>query len=62
MLPGHLDGGFHTVGQDDKLGRPAVVMAPKTHDVHFSHSGRDIAKKRDESKGGKNSSGNTAYL
>ena len=27
-------------------------MGAKAHDVHLSHSGRDIAKKRDESKGG----------
>ena len=62
MLPGQVNRRFHVVCQDDELRRPAVVIAAKTHDVHLSHSGRDIAKKRDESKGGKNSSGNTAYL
>ena len=33
MFPSHLDGGLHTVGEDDELGRPAVVMGAKTYDV-----------------------------
>ena len=44
MLPGHLDGGFHIVCQDDELGRPAVVMGAKAYDVDLSHGGRKIAK------------------
>jgi len=45
MLPSHLDGGFHTVGQDDKLGRPAVVIRAKTYDVDLGHSGRENSEK-----------------
>lgn len=45
MLPSLANGGFHTVGEDDELRWPAVVIAAKTDDVHLSHSGRDIAKK-----------------
>ena len=41
MFPNHLDGGSHIVGQDDKLGRAAVVMGAKADDVHLSHSGRE---------------------
>jgi hypothetical protein len=51
MLPSHLDGGFHSVGQDDKLGWSAVVMGAKAHDVDLSHSGRKIPRKLGESKG-----------
>ena len=51
MLPRHLDGGFHTVSQDDKLRRSAIVMGAKAHDVHLGHSARKIAKKPEESKG-----------
>ena len=36
----------------DELGRPAVVMAAEAHDVDLSHSGRTIARKPRESKGG----------
>jgi hypothetical protein len=53
MFPGHGDSGFHTVGQDNELRRPAVVMGAKADDVHLSHSGRDITKKRGQRKGGK---------
>jgi hypothetical protein len=52
MLPSHLDGGFHTVGQDDKLGRPAVVMGAKTYDVDLSHSGRENSEKPRAEQGG----------
>jgi hypothetical protein len=52
MLPSHLDGGFHVVCQNDELGWSAVTMGAKADDVHLSHSGRDIAKKQGESKGG----------
>jgi hypothetical protein len=45
MFPRLIDGGFHTVGQDDELGRPAVVMAAKTYNVNLSHGGRKITKK-----------------
>ena len=51
MLPGLVDCGFHIVRQDYELRWPVVVMRAKTHDVDFSHSGRDIAKKLGESKG-----------
>ena len=52
MLPSHLDGGFHTVGQDDKLGRPAVVMGAKAYDVDLSHSGRENSEKPRPEQGG----------
>jgi hypothetical protein len=38
MFPGHLDGGFHIVSQDDELRRPAVIVRAKTYDVDLSHS------------------------
>jgi len=38
MFPSYLDGGFHTVCQDDELGRSAVVKGAKTYDVDLSHS------------------------
>ena len=50
MFPSLAYGGFHTVGQDDELGRPAVVMAAKAYDVDLSHSGRKIARNRGKSK------------
>ena len=33
MFPDHVDCGLHIICQNDKLGRPAVVMGAKTHDV-----------------------------
>jgi hypothetical protein len=45
MIPRLIDGGFHTVGQDDELRRPAVVVGAKAYDVHLSHSGREISEK-----------------
>ena len=45
MFPSHLDGGFHIVGQDDELGRTAVIMGAKTYDVDLSHSGPQISQK-----------------
>jgi len=33
MFPSHLDGGFHTVGKDDELRRPAVIMRAKANDA-----------------------------
>jgi hypothetical protein len=51
MLPINLDGLFPGVCQDDELGRPAVVIRAKTHDVHLSHGGRKIGKKPGQSKG-----------
>ena len=45
-------GSSHIVGQDDELRRPAVIMAAKCYDVDLSHSGRKIARKPGESKGG----------
>jgi hypothetical protein len=39
MLPRLVDGGSHIVSQDDELRRPAVVMAAKSYDLDFGHSG-----------------------
>jgi hypothetical protein len=52
MLPRLANGGFHIVGQDDELGWSAVVKGAKAYDVDLSHSGRKIAGKLGESKGG----------
>jgi hypothetical protein len=52
MVPGHVDGGFHIVRQDDELRGPAVIIAAKCYDVDLSHSGRKIAGKLGKSKGG----------
>jgi hypothetical protein len=51
MFPSHVDGGSHTVRQDDELRRPAIVMGAEAHDVDLSHSGRKIARKLGKSKG-----------
>ncbi len=51
MFPSHVDGGFHTVGEDDELRRPAVVMGAKTYDVDLRHSGRKITRNPGQSKG-----------
>jgi hypothetical protein len=45
MFPGHVDGRFHIVSQDDKLGRAAVIMGAKTYDVDLSHSGPQNSEK-----------------
>ena len=45
MLPSNLDGGFHVVCQNDKLGWSAVMMGAKADDVHLSHSGRENSEK-----------------
>jgi hypothetical protein len=45
MLPSHLDGGFHVVCQNDKLGWSAVIMGAKADDVDLSHSGRENSEK-----------------
>ena len=52
MFPSHLDGGFHVVCQDDKLGRSAVVMGAKADDVDLSHSGRENSEKTRGEQGG----------
>ena len=52
MLPCRLDSGLHAVGQDDELGWPVVIKGAKADDVYLGHSGRDIARKRGERKGG----------
>ena len=52
LLPGHLDGGFHIVSQDNKLRRPAVVMGAKARDVDLSHSGRENSEKKTEGQEG----------
>jgi len=52
MVPSHVDGGFHAIGQDDELRWTAVVMGAKAHDVDLGHSGRKIARKPGKSKGG----------
>ena len=62
MFPSHVDGRFHVVGQDNKLRRSAVVKAAETHDVDLSHSGRKIARKPGESKGGSSGLGLLFYL
>ena len=46
MLPSLIDGGFHTVRQDDELRRPAVVMGAKAHDVDVGHNGWGNSEKR----------------
>jgi hypothetical protein len=45
MFPGHLDGGSHSVCQDDELRRPAVILAAEAHNVDSSHSGRENSEK-----------------
>ena len=40
MFPSHLDGGFHVVGQDNKLRWSAGIIAAKAHDVDLGHGGR----------------------
>jgi hypothetical protein len=47
----HVNGFLPTFGQDDELGRPAVVVAPKAYDVNPCHGGRKIARKGGEGKG-----------
>ena len=46
MFPGHVEGGFHVVSQDDELRRTVVVIGAESYNVDFglSHSGRKIAK------------------
>src|SRR5262249_48581201 len=43
MFPGHLDGRWHIVRQNDELGRPPVTIAAKCDDECLSHSGGQIA-------------------
>jgi S1/P1 Nuclease len=45
MIPGHVDGGFHAVGQANELRRPPFVMSAKAYDVYPSHSGKKILEK-----------------
>ena len=45
MLPSHVDGLFPVISHDDELRRSIVVMAPQTHDVDLSHSGRENSEK-----------------
>jgi len=33
MFPGHVDGGFHIVRQNDELRQPIVVMATECDNV-----------------------------
>jgi len=52
MLSSCLDGGFHIVCQDDKLGWSAVIMGAKADDVHLSHIERENSEKpRAEQRG-----------
>jgi hypothetical protein len=53
MFPSHLDGGFHTVGQDDELRWSTVIMGAKTYDVDLSHSGRENSEKTRVEQGGR---------
>jgi hypothetical protein len=50
MVPGHVDGGFHIVRQDDELRGPAVIIRAETDDVDLSHSGRKIPENTGEDK------------
>jgi hypothetical protein len=50
MFPRLVDCGFHIVGQDDELRRPAGIMRAETYNINLSHSGRKIARKPGESK------------
>jgi hypothetical protein len=52
VFPSHLDGGFHVVCQNDKLGWSAVIMGAKADDVHLSHSGRENSEKPRAEQGG----------
>src|SRR5262245_38467656 len=52
MLPSLVDGGFPIVGHDDEFRRSIIVMATKCDNVCLRRSGREIAKKRGENKGG----------
>jgi hypothetical protein len=53
MFARRLDGGLRTVGQNDKLRWPAVVMSAEAYDVDLSHSGRENREKtRREQEGG----------
>jgi hypothetical protein len=58
MIPGHVDGGFHAVGQANELRRPAFVMSAKAYDVYPSHSGQKILEKT----GGRQEPGSTVKL
>jgi hypothetical protein len=53
MFPRLAYGGFHIVGQDDELRRPAVVMGAKAHDVDLGHSGGENSEKTRGEQGGK---------
>jgi hypothetical protein len=52
VFPSHLDGGFHVVCENDKLGWSAVIMRAKADDVHLSHSGRENSGKTGAEQGG----------
>ena len=45
MFPSHVNSGFHIVSQNDELGRPAVVVAAKTHDVDLGHMRAENSEK-----------------
>ena len=52
VFSGELDGGFHTVGKNDELRWPAVIMGAKADDVYLSHSGPENSEKsRQEQEG-----------
>src|SRR5215813_12595428 len=52
VLPSHGDGGFPVVGHDDELGRSAVIVAAKAHDVHLGDSARQNSEKPRLEQGG----------
>jgi hypothetical protein len=52
VFPSQLDGGFHVVCQNDKLGWPAGIMGAKGCDVHLSQSGRENGEKTRAEQGG----------
>src|SRR5215510_2826393 len=52
VLPSHGDGGFPVVGHDDELGRSAVIVAAKAHDVHLGDNARQNSEKPRLEQGG----------
>jgi hypothetical protein len=42
MFPGHLDGGSHIVGENDKLRRSSVIKGAEAYDVDFGYNAAQI--------------------
>src|SRR5215468_5876964 len=51
VLPSHGDGGFPVVGHDNELGRSAVIVAAKAHDVHLGHMWAENSEKLENKRG-----------